>query len=650
MSVDFILLEQHFKNLESNPSYTLVHPLCDICHNDTVYYEDMVFKEMAFKWILESNSKISIRQRFTSKDILLASDSIFPSKRFGHGLLQTEINSNFRRIPTKIPTVVLLETSLTPENILEVEKSTRIIISETTSALLIFVDSYLKFVSIGCFTCEQFVAHYAILKSAPMYPVSFQSLPIAIGTFENLEKHWRNLHSKLQFRNNENNIDQMCYLTSSREMDETCETYKSFFEEKNCSSFTFCMNYFYDDLMLQSTQSKRLRIKFLSQIFPFGLRETHFKLQVLLPKVHVLESGLGAYLTPFDIKIWICTIITSIGIFLLVWRKEEDNFTQVVFWQFATLIEQDGPKHALKSIRVTGTTMVLMWMVVAILLRLFYTASLYSFMTAEMKPNDFPQTLEEVVDKDDFELLLTFSFFTELNSWFWGHSSNHLPQVRSFYFRIISKAFIAIDRQLEIQILQNLSNGISAKMMHYPLVNRNAISDREFRMTTPIVSVEKRFSKFATLCEEDCNSNSNEGLVGQKSFYRIIPDQTSPLLQSFEFWALRFTNFATLSFSKFFGSFVHSGLYEFSIKHYRLRKRVNNMQQLNVLGTLGMSNASLYSFVFLANQKEIFVEEEEATNISVLKGTLLIGTFMFCSAFTIFLWELRKYLKNSYTN
>ncbi|CAL8128516.1 unnamed protein product [Orchesella dallaii] len=645
ISFDFIRLEQHFKNLEGDVSRIQKVRVCDICHNYTVYYADIMFKDRAFRWILQSNWKISIKQRFTSKDLLLVSDSIFSSKRFGHVSLQIEIDREYRFIPIKIPTVVLLETSLTPENILEVDKSTRIIFSEMTSALLIFVYSDLKFVSIGCFTCEQFVKHYSKLKYAPMYPVTFQPLPIAIGTFENLEKHWRNLHSKLQFTNNENNMDQNCFLTSSSKTDETCETYKSLFKAKNCSSFTFCMDFFTNGPMLESTPSKLLRFKYISQIFPFLLRETDFKLQVLLPKVHVLESGLGAYLTPFDFKIWICTIASNICIFLWLWVKEGGNFTQVLFWQFTTLIEQDGPKLALKRIRVTGKTIVLMWMVVAILLRLFYTASLYSFMAAEMEPNVFPQTIEEAVKRDDFDLLLPVSFVTALNSWFWEHSSNHLPQVRNFYFGIISKSFFVAIPHMETQTLQNFSNGISARMGHYPFVNRNAKSRFRFEMTASLVAVEKIFSNIATLCERDCNSNSNEGLVGQKSFYRIIPDQRSPVLRLVKFWILRFGNFATLSFSEFFGSFVHSGLYEFSIKHYRLLKRVKNMQKLNVLGTLGMSNASLYSFVFLANQKEMFIEEEEPTKISVLKGTLLIGTFMFCSALTVFLCELRKYIK-----
>ncbi|CAL8128512.1 unnamed protein product [Orchesella dallaii] len=651
ISFDFIRLQQYFE-LNGNPIYSRLQFACDICdHNHTVNYNELIFKEDALKWILRSNARVIFNQRFTLKDLLLVSDSIFPSKRFGHGVLQTEIDRKYRYIPMKVPTVILLETSLTTGNILKVVKSTRIVISEMTSALLIFVDSNLKFVSIGCFTCEQFVEHYAKWKSVPMYPVTFQSIPTKlIGTFQNLGKYWRKLHSKIQFENSDNNIDHNCYSILNRNKDETCETYKSFFKEKNCSSFTFCTYYFSDDLKLQSITSNLLHFKYLSLIFPFVLKHTDFTFQVLLPKVRVLESGLGAYLTPFDIKIWICTVISIVVIFLWFWGKEEDNFTQVVFWQFATLIEQDGPQLTLKKTRLGGKTIVLIWIMVAILLRLFYTASLYSFMTAEIEPDDFPQTIEEVVNRDDFEFLLTPEFFTKLNSWFWEHSSNHLPQVRNFYFGIITKAVFVTNRHLEIQTLQNLSNGNSVRVVRYPHVNTNVHSRREFFSTHSLLSVEKAFLKVATLCEGDCNSNSNVGLVGQKIFHRIIPEQRSPLLRSFEFWTLRFTNFATLSFSKFFGSFIHSGLYELSIKHYKLLSQVKNMRKVNKLGTLKMSNASLFSFVFLADQKEVFVEEEDPTKLSALKGTLLIGTFMLSAASTVFLFELRSYILNKWAS
>ncbi|CAL8128514.1 unnamed protein product [Orchesella dallaii] len=645
VSFDFLRLEKHFKALNGNPIYSRLRSVCDICPNHTVFNPDIIFKEKALEWILRSNARVIFSQRYTSKDLLLVSDTIFPSKRFGHGLLQTEIDRHYRYVPIKIPAIILLETSLTAVNILEVDKSTRIIISEMTSALLIFVDSNLKFVSIGCFTCEQFVEHYAKGKSVPMYPVSFQSiLTKLIGTFQDLEEYWRNLHSKLQFRNNDIHLDQYCDLILYHKTDETCTTYQWFFREKNCSSFTFCMHYFSDDLKLQSTPSNVLYFKYLSQIFPFVQKQTDFALQVLFPKVHVLESGLSAYLTPFDIKIWICTIISSMGVFLCVWVRKEENFTQVVFWQFATLIEQDGPDLTLKRSRLGGKSILLIWMLVAILLRLFYTASLYSFMTAEMKPNDFPQTIQEVVKRDDFDLLLTSSFFSELYSWFWFHLANHSPQGRNLYFGIISKAFV-MNRELETQTMKNLSTRNSVKVMRYRNVNRYAKTSRDFFMTSPLSYVEKSLSKFATLCEGDCNSNSNVGLVGQNAFHRIIPDQSSVLLQSIEFWTLRYTNFATLSFPNYFGSFVHSGLYDFSIQCHRLNKQFKNMQELNKFGTLGMSNASLYSFVFLANQKEVFVEEEKPTKISVLKGTLLIGTFMFSSALIAFLCEWRKFIK-----
>ncbi|CAL8128517.1 unnamed protein product [Orchesella dallaii] len=634
--------------LKGNPySYSSVPTACDICYNHTVHHLDVVFKEMVLEWILQSNSRIALSQRFTSKNILLVSDSIFPSKRFGHGLLQTDINRHLRYTAMNIPSVILLETSLTASNILKVDKSTRIIISEMTSALLIFVDSNLKFVSIGCFTCEQFVEHYAKEKSVPMYPVSFEYLHTkSLGAFQNLEKYWKNLHSKIQFNSIENSIaqGQNCDLNSNHKSGETCEIYKSFFRDKNCTSFVFCLNYFSDDLKLQLTQSKFLDFRYLSQIFPFVLKQTGFKLQVLLPKVHALESGLGAYLTPFDIKIWICTIISIFGIFLWLWKKEGKKVTLVIFWQFATFVEQDGPQLTLRRRRHGGKVIVLVWMMVTILLRFFYTASLYSFMTAEMEPIDFPQTIEKAVQRDDFELLLTSSFSTELFSWFWLHPLNHLPQVRNFYFGIITKAFV-MNQELEIQTVKNLSTRNFVKVMHYPHVNRDAKTMVKFLTTSPLFQVEKTFSKFGTLCEGDCNSNSNVILVGQKTFRRFIPDQISPLLQSFEVWTLRYTNFATLSFPNYFGSFVHSGLYEFSIQRYRLLSQVKNMQILNEYETLGMSNASLYSFVFLANQKEVYIEKEEPTNISVLKGMLLIGTFMLSLALTVFLFELREYIK-----
>ncbi|CAL8128522.1 unnamed protein product [Orchesella dallaii] len=626
LNIDFIRIQQSFKTLRDS-------------------------KTNALAWMLQSNSQITFNQRFTSKDILLVSDSIFPSQRFGQGVLQTGIDRNYRYVPMKIPTVILLETVETSAGILEVNKRTRIIISEMTTAMLIFVDSDRKLVSMGCFTCEgEFEEHYAQGKLVPMYPVSFKSVPMKLlAKFEILQKFWRNVNSKMRISRNKSTKGSNCNLISSRHTndlilfeDETCETFNSFFETKNCSNFIVCKNYFFDDRRLRLIPSETVYFKYLSEIFPFVLKQTDFTFQVLVPKVHVLEAGLGAYLTPFEFKIWICTIISIIAIFLWLWRTEGEDFTLVLFWQFAVFVEQDGPEF--NGIRFGGKTMVLMWMMIAILLRLFYTASLYSFMTAEKEPDDYPQTIPEVVKTNDFDLLVTLSFSDKFGTWFWPHPLNHQPRVRDLYFGVITKAFVMTTGS-EIQILQNASFGQPANVQHYLFVNRNVRSSREFFSTHWFFPVEKRFSKFVTLCEGDCNSNSNVGLVGQKAFHRIIPQQSSPLLQSFEFWTLRYTNFATLSFPKYFGSFVHSGLYELSIKRYRLLNQFKNILQLNEFRALGMSNSSLFSFVFLANQKEVFIEEEDPTKLSALEGTLLLGTLMLSTAFAVFLFELQRYIQ-----
>jgi len=598
----------------------------------------MQIRENVTLHVLQSNAKILTKHRYSSFELLQVGDFIFEFLKMKLTLsVGIEINE-LQKLPLKIPSAFLM-----PIPSLKGISSTPIyslVAYQYTNTLLLFVTIEDEMVMIGCFTCVGKVISFYFLHRLPLFPVKFlEPFFKTQSSFYQLKILWKNLHQKLDldFLDNDNKCMTMTNHVEdySHYTENICEIVENYFAYLNCTNHNTCeWMHGWDasrgNAAWETSESLSLTgLNYISQILPFATYNVDCTFQILFPKIRYFDANIHAYLLPFTLEVWICVmvLIAVVSCWLVLIAKF--RLEHVLFWEFSVVSEQDG--NIVSKSRLSLKAIMIIWIFSAIILRNFYNSSLYSFMATEKVPNDFPKSMGQLLKRNDFEFIMPYSFYNSLKK---IRSISTVPKgYKKLYLNIINKAFqIGSGMNLwnNIRAVETISNGMPVEVFQY----RQIESSR-------FVQLKKTFSRFAILCEEDCESEHNLGFFGQKILHQVRPIQQSFHTTS-KLWRVENPNFATFRLSNFLGSFSQSGLYEL------IMKRQNNLLKYlivrDIMGykTRGMGNGSLFSYFFLGRFNSEFGKAETPTTTTALFGNfILTGSFLLV-ALMVMLFEMRS--------
>ncbi|CAL8131035.1 unnamed protein product [Orchesella dallaii] len=589
-------------------------------------------REKTYEHILKGSTRA--KPGFSSPDLLLVSNSKFPAaSKWKNHALQIAIKERELEHPLKIPSAVLLFT-----NFSELEKSdgvSRAVTSLFSTSLLIFVDSFNNSaVKIGCFACGSSFTMMLHPKYVQAYSLTFQKVSNkSIQSFETLILFWQKIHSTINFDSVPPNWT--CLKKSQR--NDICQIFKTYCQYKNCSEVEK-FTYFHIGIVgvyLTSTST----FHFLRQIYPFGPQITEYKLQIIFPKMQFLDSNLSAFLTPFAGTIWLYILIAIAVVSIWVKVIEKGKAFQVIYWQISVLLEQDAEWKT--RTRKSGKLIITIWIISLYFLREFYNSSLYSMMAAEKEPNDYPLDINATLNRNDFDIILLQSIQSEIHNVLYPSYKKSPTPLELLWKNILKKSYTirVYGNTSYIQTLQAASSG------NYTPINYcspGALSDPQYPIFE-CVTKERKFPKFGIMCEGNCEGYYSVVLSEKQNMHRKI--QQKPFFKNIKLWSHGLFNFATLSFPKFLGSFVQSGLYEVIMKRHRMLKHLKEMQNLNQKGEMGMSNGSLFSYMLLANSSRFGNFDEEATKLTAFTGTILICSLILGAALIALGAELYQFLR-----
>ncbi|CAL8128807.1 unnamed protein product [Orchesella dallaii] len=551
---------------------------------------------------------------------------MFPPEYSGkHRALQQWFELFNRPITT--PTVIILINNSAKKARGNAEPERNFVVPAFSSTLLIFVDLEENSVAIGCFICHDHLIQYLIripapIKEYPAYSITLEKLTKYFTiSVKNLFGFWKKLHLKFHLAERFNK-EKQCFTFSNYKAEhlsfEDCEINKVFFRFVNCTYVRHCKEFHGVLQQILNTREDGTGTEY-SMVFPFGKRDLEFSFQVLFPKQAFFETNLTAFSTPFNNMVWLFTILAVSAMMCFLWKTFCRNFCHAIFCQVSILLGQSCFEGALNRSKLCVKVLMIMWLLCADSLRNFYNSSLYSFMAAERVPNDFPRNMNQLLDRKDYDFLLTKYFSYEL----YFLLQTKIPlQLENFYRKIFKKAsFMKIDYRIDqIQTLRNATDGNNTEIQYFPPNHdRNCIAPNNFCLKEG----NKRFSKFAVLCRVNCERYWNVAFLGQKKMHRINLN-TMLFFRSFEFWFREVNAFASLRFSKFIGAFVESGLYDLSLGRYGMLNHVKLLHNLNHGRRLEMSNGSLFSYVLFKGDERKEVEGEKSTKVSAFSGTFVI--------------------------
>ncbi|CAL8068925.1 unnamed protein product [Orchesella dallaii] len=588
--------------------------------------------------VLQGNANAIRSNRYSSQEILLISDSKFPPNSGTNSVLQTFIPEWKHSRPFKLPAVIVSPSSLEAKN--ELSKPHRFLDPLLSKALLIFVgedpDNYL---SIGCFACSTMcpmVFENPVTKSLQVeFPISFENFPANnVLSVETMFKFWRKIHTSLHFDASVCSTNSAAPKSDATE--ETTETFKTYFQYSNCTDSKNCGHFFSTLLRLR----RRVPIGFVYtiQIYPFGQNHNEYRFQIFTPNQKFLDANLTAFLTPFDISVWlsILAVILATSIWLIF--KEEKAQIEVLFWQIRILFEEN---IELRKLNIFSVFLLIMWTYALILLRLCYNSSLYSFLTSEKDSYNYPHNIDDLIQSKTYGFLVPHSFYDELFAISVIYDKYLPGQLKRFYLKLMyNSAFIKTGRYMET--FRNVSERKYVSIWYYvpdPIFKSRNIP--EF-LNTDRKSDSRKYSQFASLCQRDCSARWSLSSFGQTRFKRIVPQQKS-FFNTFEFWMLRSPCFATVSFSKFFGHYVESGLYEFAINMFRKTELLRLMKRVLNVASVKFSNGTLVSYANLdENLRQNIKNEVHPTKLKAFIGTIVITAGIIGSAFIVLLCECIK--------
>ncbi|CAL8127792.1 unnamed protein product [Orchesella dallaii] len=615
-------------------SFQLEHQL----QNKTIGNNNLPDRKLAYEFILEAHVTIFWGQRLSSQEFLLFSDFTFPSVNrntilnFAYGL--TGARERHRKYPSVIISTTLnypVE-SVNPENWQ--------ISVHFSLPILLFVSQKTDELKIGYVPYTNF--HVSTEKvQLVAVPITQSDLSSQFG----LRLAWERLHSTTRMKTLLGGRNLNCLRKRSSYSKpiinyETCGFKESYCQHVNCSTIKCCQiihNFLSKQLSTPSYQYTSY------QIFPFVQKHIDFKIQILFPKENIFDTNLTAFLYPFHFLVWLSCVIAMICVSAWLILCERQVCYEILFWQPSTILEQDP--YQLKNVGSRGTSLVGLWLLSLFLIRQFYGSSLYSFMTTENEPNDFPNGINETLSRTDFYLLCSYDFQMKL---FQSGIEQRLP-LFNFYLEILRRSYLIIymhDKDFESDTLRNLSNGreslVYSDKYKSSYSNSTTIVDAMNLASLERTKKYVRFDRFVVICEEGCMENP--GLLGQTRLIRKISDEL-PVLRSHQFWHQNEPSSESFRFEKFLGSFVESGLYELEIQRFKKLNQLRRLKKFESSKRRVLNNGSLFSYVFLdvkfkkQAEKEKF---EEPMKIVALKGTLILVQFFVFVAIVTFLVELWK--------
>ncbi|CAL8068921.1 unnamed protein product [Orchesella dallaii] len=594
--------------------------------------------------VLEGNANAVIKNRYSSPEILLISDSKFPPNSGTHRVLQTFIPEWKHSRPFKLPAVIVSPSSLEAKN--ELSKPHRLLDPLLSKALLIFVgkdpDNYLR---IGCFACSTMcpmVFENPVTKILQVeFPISFENFPANnVLSVEAMFKFWSKIHANLHFESIISSTTSV--VPKSDTTVETTETFNAYFQYSNCTDPKYCGYFFSTRLSMR--RRVPIGFTFTLQIYPFGQNQNEYRFQVFTPNQKFLDANLTAFLTPFDISVWLNILAIILGTSIWLIFKEDKTQLEILFLQIRILFEQN---IEVRKLSIFSIFLLIMWTYALILLRLCYNSSLYSFLTSQKDTSNYPRDIDELLQSKNYGFLVPHSFYDELFV-LSAIYDKYLPDKRKrFYLKLIYNSdFMKTERYMES--FRNVSDGKYVSIWYYvpDPINRSSYVP-EF-VNTYRKSDSRRYPQFAVLCQGDCNTKWSLSTFGQKRFKRIVPQQ-KPFFNTFEFWILKSPCFATVSFSNFFGHYVESGRYELSTKSFRKTELLRLMKRVLNVRSLKYSNGTLLSYVNLSGKlKENIDKEGKPTKLKAFVGTILITSGIIGSAFIVLVCEFIKAFYDRY--
>ncbi|CAL8128337.1 unnamed protein product [Orchesella dallaii] len=586
-------------------------------------YEKERFRGEALKNFLETNARLVTKQKLSTKEILLISDSIFPSIN-NNFVLHSKFMFNLNQ-PIKFPTAILTYI----KDISGITSENANVLSYISRTPIMFINLSDFSLGLGCFTCEYSDNNDWIVGQ--YFRITFQKPPeTAYSSFHQLMTFWKMLHSTLNIKAAKK--PESCSFHIQHEVGFNlglCETYEEYFKYINCSNVLTCINIHlsYLELRRGTMTFDRFMFRYDAEILHFGVEQIEYTVQMIFPKVQFFDANLTAFLTPFRLNIWISTLVAIAGLLIWLVLIDGNNLLDSFFIIYSILVSQDANQKTSK--RLAGTILIITWVFSSFLLREAYNSSLYSFMTSKQKHENFPQDMAELLSRNDFDLILPISFRDEIIfSFFIQDTSKLSKSLATFYLKILTRAYF-MTRGFYQQTLENISNGNPSQMWHYPSTTwQNYIDwlDIELEPKMEIVTTKK----FAVVCIRHCAVKWNIALIGKPGLSCIKPKQNA-FFTTNEFWTLSYPIFSTFTISKFLGPFVESGIYEWQMHRQRVVEQVKLLKSADNLKNLIIAtNYSMVDFVLHGSKKKNPVHTEEATptKISALTGTLMLTGFM----------------------
>ncbi|CAL8068847.1 unnamed protein product [Orchesella dallaii] len=614
--------------------------------------------------ILYENAKLTTIQRFSCHDVLLVSDSNFPTVNWENRILQTLIlgrnvkdNYVYPFSPFTIPKAIIFTLNTMQSGFADLRVDPIF-----SSTLLIFGNLNDDSVRISCFACVNYIEQPIhnpdplSRSSTELFEISFVKLPAnVVSSLSELTKYWGQLHTNFKIGTISdttfcNTIFPLKHKVAQNRRSnnfryDLCEFSVEYLRNVNIT-YRGNFPFFVTARHLSRVAAGYRKFDYLIQILPLGQNQIEFFIQLLIFKKEHFDTNLSAFLTPFTMKIWIFTLTTILITSAWLIQNEGVMLDHTVFWQISVVLAQGVGD--LSKLKLATKIITVIWLFVAILLREFYNSTLYSFMAAEIEQNDFPQNIEEVLDRTEYDLILPDTFYHQLYSVFSGSELEVPRKLTKMYLKILEKSFFMqpfdTNGHFLYTTMENASLGINTNVYHFPkhrFSSNVTIADIANDYIT--LDVQKRFSQFAVVCSGDCIENWLTPLLQQKRLQRKIPKQSS-FFSIFEFWGRDRSFFGTIHFPRFLRAFVQAGLYELWIKRYRMLTYLNNLRFNNFVQNLNISDGRLYSYVVFGDRKNGLIDNINKTGA---KASSFIGMFLLtgstvCVAFLVLIFELFK--------
>ncbi|CAL8130389.1 unnamed protein product [Orchesella dallaii] len=454
-----------------------------------------------------------------------------------------------------------------------------------------------------------------------------------------MHKFWKAINSDLDFGKGALKKSCVLLLTLSKGISEpgvACETYQNFISYINCSNFQDCDKFF--QVVLQLSRRESVIGALNGQVFQYAHQQMEFTFQILFPYVHLLDSGLSAFLTPYLLIVWLLLLAIIFGILVWLVLAEGKKTFEVLLWQLSILLEQDI--FSLNIRKLQTHVILTIFIFSGIVFRQFYCSCLYSFMVTEPRPTDYPNNMGELINNTDFGIIIPVAFWIEINYIFWTEIPKENPKFALQLENIVLNSYFMIQDE-EIQTLYNVS---SRSLVTVSVYTPTIYTEGMKLATCWAVSdgITRFLDRFAVICDENCDGYWKLPFLGQTDWFRAS-EKGMRFFTANRLWTQHYPNFATHSFSKFLGLLVESGLHGLESRRYRIRRQYEITKGLKNLQRLGIDNGSLFSYLMLGNEvKRLGASTEESTKVSALIGTFLITSVVLGIGCIIFGLEIRS--------